>query len=31
MQGNFYVSEPLVGKITGEVSIMAAPIYSGER
>ena len=31
MAGNVYVSEPLVGKITGEVSIMAAPIYSGER
>ncbi len=30
MQGNVYVSEPLVSKITGELSIMvAAPIYSG--
>ena len=29
MQGNVYVSEPLVSKITGELSIMvAAPIYS---
>ena len=30
MQGNVYVSEPLVSKITGELSIMvAAPIYKG--
>ncbi len=30
MQGNVYVSEPLVSKITGELSIMvAAPIYAG--
>ncbi len=30
MKGNVYVSEPLVSKITGELSIMvAAPIYSG--
>ncbi len=30
MQGNVYVSEPLVSKITGELSIMvAAPVYSG--
>ena len=30
MQGNTYVSEPLVSKITGELSIMAAaPLYSG--
>ena len=30
MQGNVYVSEPLISKITGELSIMvAAPIYSG--
>lgn len=30
MQGNVYVSEPLVSKITGELSIMvAAPLYSG--
>ncbi len=29
MQGNVYVSEPLVSKITGELSIMvAAPIYA---
>ncbi len=29
MQGNVYVSEPLVSKITGELSIMvAAPLYS---
>ena len=29
MQGNVYVSEPLISKITGELSIMvAAPIYS---
>ena len=29
MQGNVYVSQPLVSKITGELSIMvAAPIYS---
>lgn len=29
MEGNVYVSEPLVSKITGELSIMvAAPIYS---
>ncbi len=32
MQGNVYVSEPLVSKITGDLSIMvAAPIYSGGR
>lgn len=30
MQGNVYVSEPLISKITGELSIMvAAPIYAG--
>ncbi|MCI8623406.1 MAG: HAMP domain-containing protein [Provencibacterium sp.] len=30
MQGNVYVSEPLVSKVTGELSIMvAAPLYSG--
>ena len=30
MQGNVYVSEPLISKITGELSIMvAAPIYEG--
>ncbi len=30
MAGNVYVSEPLVSKITGELSIMvAAPIYNG--
>ena len=30
MQGNVYVSEPLVSKITGELSIMvAAPLYAG--
>lgn len=30
MQGNIYVSEPLVSKITGELSIMvAAPLYAG--
>ena len=30
MQGNVYVSEPLISKITGELSIMvAAPIYTG--
>lgn len=30
MQGNVFVSEPLVSKITGELSIMvAAPLYSG--
>ena len=29
MQGNVYVSEPLISKITGELSIMvAAPIYT---
>ena len=29
MQGNVYVSEPLISKITGELSIMvAAPLYS---
>ena len=29
MQGNVYVSEPLISKVTGELSIMvAAPIYS---
>lgn len=29
MQGNVYVSEPLISKITGELSIMvAAPVYS---
>ncbi len=31
MQGNTYVSEPLISKITGELSIMvAAPLYSAE-
>ena len=31
MQGEVYVSQPLVSKITGELSIMvAAPIYSGQ-
>lgn len=31
MQGNTYVSEPLISKITGELSIMvAAPLYSEE-
>ena len=30
MAGNVYVSEPLISKITGELSIMvAAPLYSG--
>ena len=30
MSGNVYVSEPLVSKITGELSIMvAAPVYNG--
>ena len=30
MKGNVYVSEPLVSKVTGELSIMvAAPIYAG--
>ncbi len=30
MQGNVYVSEPLVSKVTGELSIMvAAPLYGG--
>ncbi len=30
MQGNVYVSEPLVSKVTGELSIMvAAPLYAG--
>ena len=30
MKGNVYVSQPLVSKITGELSIMvAAPLYSG--
>ncbi len=30
MQGNVYVSEPLVSKVTGELSIMvAAPLYYG--
>ena len=30
MQGNIYVSEPLISKITGELSIMvAAPLYAG--
>lgn len=30
MQGNVYVSEPLISKITGEKSIMvAAPLYAG--
>ncbi len=30
MQGNIFVSEPLVSKITGELSIMvAAPLYTG--
>ena len=29
LQGNLYVSEPLVSKITGELSIMAAaPLYA---
>ncbi len=32
MQGNVYVSEPLISKITGELSIMvAAPLYSDGR
>lgn len=32
MQGNVYVSEPLISKITGELSIMvAAPLYEGGR
>lgn len=31
MQGNVYVSEPLISKITGELSIMvAAPLYGDE-
>ncbi len=31
MQGNVYVSEPLISKITGELSIMvAAPLYAEE-
>lgn len=31
MQGNVYVSEPLISKITGELSIMvAAPLYAQE-
>lgn len=31
MQGNIYVSEPLISKITGQLSIMvAAPLYSEE-
>ena len=31
MQGNIYVSEPLISKITGELSIMvAAPLYAEE-
>lgn len=31
MQGNVYVSEPLISKITGELSIMvAAPLYTEE-
>lgn len=30
MQGNVYVSEPLISKVTGELSIMvAAPLYDG--
>ena len=30
MQGNVYVSEPLISKVTGELSIMvAAPLYAG--
>ncbi len=30
MEGNVYVSEPLISKVTGELSIMvAAPIYDG--
>ncbi len=30
MEGNIYVSEPLISKITGELSIMvAAPLYDG--
>lgn len=30
LQGNVYVSEPLISKITGELSIMvAAPLYAG--
>lgn len=30
MRGNLYVSEPLISKVTGELSIMAAaPLYSG--
>ena len=30
MEGNIYVSEPLISKITGELSIMvAAPLYAG--
>lgn len=30
MQGNVFVSEPLISKITGELSIMvAAPVYAG--
>ncbi len=30
MQGNVYVSEPLISKITGDLSIMvAAPLYAG--
>lgn len=30
MQGNVYVSQPLISKITGELSIMvAAPLYAG--
>ena len=29
MEGNIYVSEPLISKITGELSIMvAAPLYA---
>lgn len=32
MGGNIYVSEPLVSKVTGELSIMvAAPLYAGGR
>ncbi len=32
MQGNVFVSEPLISKITGELSIMvAAPLYSEEK
>ena len=31
MKGNVYVSEPLISKVTGELSIMvAAPLYDGD-